>query len=81
MNFWRPAKSCGLDGIKCSPHVLRYTFATSSVANEANVETLRIIMGHESVQTTVKYTHLRAEEVKNQHAKFSSVNKLFGGEA
>lgn len=45
----RHAKSCGLDSIKCSPHVFRHTFATMSVANGANIETLRVILGHESI--------------------------------
>jgi integrase/recombinase XerD len=75
--FRRLAKACGLDDIKFSPHVLRHTFATNSVANGANIETLRNILGHESIQTTVKYTHMRPEDIKKQHSRFSPVAKLF----
>jgi integrase/recombinase XerD len=73
----RLAKASGLDGVKCSPHVLRHTFATSSVANEANMETLSKILGHASILTTAKYTHMQPEDIKKQHTRFSPVAELF----
>ena len=75
--FRRLAKACGLGGIKFSPHVLRHTFATNSVANEANIETLRKILGHESIQTTVRYTHMQPGDIQKQHTRFSPVAALF----
>ncbi len=75
--FKRLAKACGLDGIRFSPHVLRHTFATNSVANEANIETLREILGHESIQTTARYTHMQPEDIRKQHTRFSPVAELF----
>jgi len=72
----RLPKKAGLDGIKLSPHVLRHTFATLSIANEANVFVVKNIMGHESLQTTMKYLDLRVGDLKNQHNKFSPIEGL-----
>ena len=66
----------GLDGIKLYPHLLRHTFATQSIAKGANVFTVKEIMGHKSLQTTMKYTHLTVEDMKVAHNKFSPVQNL-----
>lgn len=49
---------------KRSPHVLRHTFATSMLNHHADLETLRELLGHESVATTEIYTHTSFEELK-----------------
>ncbi len=72
----RLAHKAGLYGIKCSPHTFRHTFATQSIANEANVFAVKDIMGHASLQTTMKYTHLKVSDLKAQHNKFSPVEDL-----
>jgi len=66
----------GLDGIKLYPHLFRHTFATQSIAKGANVFTVKEIMGHKSLQTTMKYTHLTIEDMKVAHNKFSPVENL-----
>lgn len=75
----RLATKAGLHGIRCSPHIFRHSFASQAIANEANVFTLKNIMGHTSLQTTLKYTHMQAGDLKAQHAKFSPVAKLIEG--
>jgi len=72
----RIASKVGLNGIRCSPHVFRHTFATQAIANEANVFALKGIMGHTSLQTTMKYTHLQSSDLKAQHDRFSPVKNL-----
>ncbi|MBE6291696.1 MAG: recombinase [Bacteroidales bacterium] len=49
---------------KRSPHVLRHTFATAMLNNEAELEAVKELMGHESVATTQIYTHTTFEELK-----------------
>lgn len=49
---------------KRSPHVLRHTFATSMLNHEANLESIRKLLGHESLETTEIYTHTSFEKLK-----------------
>lgn len=52
---------------KRSPHVLRHTFATSMLNHNADLETLRELLGHESISTTEVYTHTTFEELKEMY--------------
>ena len=49
---------------KRSPHVLRHTFATAMLNNGAGLETIKNLLGHESVSTTEIYTHTTFEQLK-----------------
>ena len=49
---------------KRSPHVLRHTFATAMLNNGAGLETIKSLLGHESVSTTEIYTHTTFEQLK-----------------
>lgn len=50
---------------KKSPHVLRHTFATAMLNNEANLNAIKEILGHTSLAATEVYTHATFEELKN----------------
>ena len=58
---------------KRSPHVLRHTFATAMLNNGAGLESVRRLLGHESVATTEIYTHTTFEQLrkiyKNAHPR------------
>ena len=54
---------------KRSPHVLRHTFATVMLNNEAGLEAVKELMGHESVSTTQIYTHTTFEELKKAYSQ------------
>ena len=49
---------------KRSPHVLRHSFATAMLNNGAGLETIKNLLGHESVSTTEIYAHTTFEQLK-----------------
>ena len=52
---------------KRSPHVLRHSFATAMLNNNADLTSIQKLLGHESVATTEIYTHVSFEELKNEY--------------
>lgn len=57
-------------GIECSAHVLRHSFATNLLKNNANMRYVQVMLGHQSLQTTQMYTHvvdLDLQEVYQKH--------------
>ena len=49
---------------KKSPHVLRHSFATAMLNHDAGIESVRKLLGHESLSTTEIYTHTTYEQLK-----------------
>ncbi len=54
---------------KRSPHVLRHSFATAMLNNEAEIGVVKELLGHSRLATTEVYTHLTFEELKRFYDK------------
>ena len=54
---------------KKSPHVLRHSFATAMLNNDAEIGVVKELLGHERLATTEVYTHLTFEELKKFYKK------------
>ena len=59
----------GVTAAKKSPHVLRHSFATAMLNNEAEIGAVKELLGHSRLATTEVYTHLTFEELKRFYDK------------
>ncbi len=73
----RLAQKVGIEDVKVTPHIFRHTFATNAAAQGVNAFILKEIMGHSSMQTTMRYVHPQPDDLKVQHEVFSMVKDLF----
>ncbi len=64
----RAARCAKIEG-KVSPHWMRHAHATHSLENGAPITLVRDTLGHSSMETTAKYTHVRPNASSGQYLK------------
>lgn len=75
--YWRLrtyGKRAGLQGVRCSPHTFRHTFAKNLPLNGGDVLTLQKILGHSSLAVVRMYVDLASEDVQIQRLRYSPVD-------
>ncbi len=71
----RLAKKAGVKG-RYNPHSFRHFFASQYVARGGDLETLRQLLGHADIQTTIRYLHFRDDILQRKHDEHSPVSHL-----
>ena len=75
--YWRLrtyGDEAGLEGVRCSPHTFRHTFARNFLLNGGDVFSLQKILGHSSLAVVRMYVELASEDVQVQHRRYSPVD-------
>lgn len=60
-------------GRRIYPHMLRHTFATR-LMRQVNARTVQELLGHKNIQTTQRYTHPDADDLKNAIDRLDKAN-------
>lgn len=55
---------------RVSPHTIRHTFATELLMNGADIRSVQEMLGHASIATTQRYTHVTNHKLREVHSKF-----------
>ena len=58
------------------PHLFRHTFAVRYLMNGGDVMTLKLLLGHSTLDVTQMYMHLAEAHIQVQYSKFSPVDRL-----
>ena len=57
---------CETAGVKANIHALRHSYATTLVNNGVRLEVVRKLLGHKSMQTTLRYAEVNDASVKTE---------------
>jgi site-specific recombinase XerD len=75
----RISKAAGIEGVRCSPHTLRHSFAVQYLKAGGNQFALMNLLGHTDTEMTSRYVKYSQADVAAAHRQFSPVANLKGG--
>jgi site-specific recombinase XerD len=79
-SFWyilnHICKEAGIVGVRTSPHTLRHTFAKAWLANDGDIYSLSVVLGHNDIRATMGYLKdFQSTDARAHHAERSPVEK------
>jgi integrase/recombinase XerD len=74
--LWHWARKAGIDGVRVSPHSLRFTFVRKWLQSGGDSLVLQRILGHQSAQMTAYYARLFASDLQDAHRRHSPMDAL-----
>ncbi|AOY76885.1 tyrosine-type recombinase/integrase [Clostridium formicaceticum] len=77
-NFRKYKEEAKIDN-KCTPYILRHTFATEMVKKNVDVFTLQKMMGHVNITTTRQYIFLNNDDVIKKHREVGILDHFLSG--
>ena len=70
IGLWEMGKKLGVE--KVHPHKFRRTMATRAIEKGMPIEQVQKILGHEQIDTTLRYAMVNQNNVKLSHRKYIS---------
>lgn len=58
------------------PHLFRHTASSMFIAQGGSIRALQKILGHSEITTTMIYSHMNQEVLKNQHEQYSPLQSI-----
>jgi integrase/recombinase XerC/integrase/recombinase XerD len=75
----RLGKAAGIQGVRCSPHTLRHTFALMFIQAGGSAFALQQALGHDSLAMTRRYCALAEADLAAAAKSFSPADRLLRG--
>jgi site-specific recombinase XerD len=63
---------------KINPHAWRHTFATRMINNNANIEYIRLYLGHSNISTTQRYFQVSKQKLRDEYFRINNQLNLRG---
>lgn len=62
-------------GRRVTPHILRHSFATHLLEQGTDLRTLQVLLGHGSLRSTTRYTHISTEHIARTGSPLDRLGK------
>jgi integrase/recombinase XerC len=75
----RLGEAAGIQGVRCSPHTCRHTFAIEFLRGGGGELALQEILGHSSLEMVKRYSRLARADIQEKHRQASPGERLRRG--